>query len=36
MLEQTNTKVEEMDAFDVIDVDPATFKYEAGLIDVFR
>ena len=35
-LEQMNTKVEEMDALEVIELDPATFKYDAGLIEVFR
>ena len=36
VLEQMNTKVEEMDALEVIELDPATFKYDQGLIDVFR
>ena len=35
-LEESNVRVEEMDKLEVIDLDPVTFKYESGLIDVFR
>ena len=35
-LEESNVKVEEMDALEVIELDAATFKYDAGLIDVYR
>ena len=35
-LEKCNVRVEEMDKLEVIELDPANFKYEAGLIDVFR
>ena len=35
-LEESNVRVEEMDKLDVIELDPVTFKYESGLIDVFR
>ena len=35
-LEISNVRVEEMDKLEVINLDPATFKYESGLIEVFR
>ena len=35
-LEKSNVRVEEMDALEVIELNPSTFKYDAGLIDVFR
>ena len=35
-LEKSNVRVEEMDKLEVIELDPVTFKYESGLIDVFR
>ena len=35
-LEKSNVRVEEMDAVEVIELDAATVKYQAELIDVFR
>ena len=35
-LAEANEKVEEMDRVEVIELDQATFKYEKGLVDVFR
>ena len=36
LLDLQNARVEEMDANELIELDPATFKYEAGLIEVYR
>ena len=35
-LEKSNVRVEEMDAVEVIELDAATVKYQAELIDIFR
>ena len=35
-LNDANERIEEMDRVEVIELDQATFKYERGLVDVFR
>lgn len=36
LLAETNERVEEMDRVEVIELDQSTFKYQKGLVEVFR